>query len=331
MSPNKINEITRQSEYLKKEEQNTKNEQIGEVVGETVGTLAGGAMGAKFGAAIGTAIAPGIGTVIGTVLGGAVGSFAASSAGKAVGKFVGRNYNRAKDFIFGSDNMTNSDKSQLNYEEEKIGITSINDPQIQQKAAFATVKIHDILVSIWHHLNGKQSNGLSKNKGVLGTLGKLATLPLGIGGNIARGALNAFSEPLFSNSSNEKSIREQYVSSTYGSLYNAPNVPSPMAENTIKSLPVIGKPTYIKNSDSHRGINGKIEIPDINLNISGTLKLTSDSKSVDIDIRKLLDNPQFKDSIVKMVKDGLDRNQGAGKINRNSTSNQRTSSGYKSK
>ena len=100
----------------------------------------------------------------------------------------------------------------------------------------------------------------------------------------------------------------------------------------VESIPIVGSPTQIVKNTYRETITDKIVVPDINLNVNGTIKLTADNgKSADIDFDKLMNNPQFKSMIIKMVKDGLDRNQNNGKVDRNSTSNLRVSSGYSSK
>lgn len=143
------------------------------------------------------------------------------------------------------------------------------------------------------------------------------------------------------NGINNISPSEMYHMSNYDSLsydekvrfsetYN--NVmPRPIVNNndSIRALPISKNMTYVSpNSMIDSNVNSTLKIPDIKININGNIKLTSDNKSVDIDINKLLDNQQFKETLVKMVKDGLDRNQGVGKINRNNVTNMRTSSGH---
>lgn len=269
------------------------------------------ATGASFGAMIGSVI-PGLGTAIG----GAVGA--------AVGGLVGvvDNYGEdIKKWAIGGDTLSNSDKQQQIYEETKFGETSITDPQIQVKAALATVKIHDVLISIWHQLNGKQSNGTKEDKGFFGDALDVLTMPLKASVSVAKSIVSTPFDIM-------NSTRD--ISPKINPINIAPMVGR---ENGVRQLPTIGmNPSLASNNENsvRNQYNQTIKIPDINLNINGTMKLVSDNKSVDLDIKKLMDNPQFKEAIVKMVKDGLDKNQGLGKINRNSITSQRTSSGYKS-
>lgn len=100
----------------------------------------------------------------------------------------------------------------------------------------------------------------------------------------------------------------------------------------VSSIPVVGTPTKITQTIQRETITEKIVIPDINLNISGNIKLVGDNnKNSNIDIDKLIENQQFKNMLIKLVKDGLDKNQNNGKIDRNSSTNMRTSSGYSAK
>lgn len=100
----------------------------------------------------------------------------------------------------------------------------------------------------------------------------------------------------------------------------------------VQSIPVVGQPTQIIKETYRETVTDKIIVPDINLNLNGTIKLTSEGgKNTNIDIEKLLNNQQFKNMLIKMVKDGLDKNQNNGKIDRNGLSNMRVSSGYANK
>ena len=100
----------------------------------------------------------------------------------------------------------------------------------------------------------------------------------------------------------------------------------------VQSIPVVGQPTQIIKETYRETVTDKIVIPDINLNVNGNIKLTSENgKNTNVDIEKLLDNQQFKNLLIKIVKDGLDKNQNNGKIDRNSLSNIRVSSGYANK
>jgi len=63
---------------------------------------------------------------------------------------------------------------------------------------------------------------------------------------------------------------------------------------------------------------------DVNLNISGAIKLESGGKSADLDISKLLDNPEFKRQITDLITQRLSVQGGGGKRNMESEQNNKT-------
>jgi hypothetical protein len=58
---------------------------------------------------------------------------------------------------------------------------------------------------------------------------------------------------------------------------------------------------------------------DINLHVSGTIKLEGNGKSSDIDISKLLDTPEFKRQLTDMLTKSMNENSNAGKYNKESS------------
>ena len=58
---------------------------------------------------------------------------------------------------------------------------------------------------------------------------------------------------------------------------------------------------------------------DINLHVSGTIKLEGNGKSADIDIAKLLDTPEFKRQLTDMLTKSMNENSNAGKYNKESS------------
>lgn len=141
----------KQKKDLLRESEDQRNEAIGGAIGGGAGALIGGTLGSMLGP-------------IGTV----VGSMAGQWLGEKVGNFVGKGYNTAKDFLFGKEvNLSEEEQAQQDYEEFKMGQVSIEDPMLMEKAATATVAMHDLLISIWHHMNGRASNGEEQNEGAL--------------------------------------------------------------------------------------------------------------------------------------------------------------------
>ena len=127
-------------------------------IGSKTASYAG--IGAMIAGPVGAAVGGAVGLVTGTI----------QQYGKEIKEFGSKVYNGVKEGLFGSDNMSEEDKMQQSYEETKLGFVDITDPQLEQKAYIATCKIHDVVISMWHHMNGKQSNGLEKDNGLLGGL-----------------------------------------------------------------------------------------------------------------------------------------------------------------
>ena len=203
-----------EKDKLRRTASDKRNERYGEGIGGAVGSAIGGALGTMIPI-----------PVVGTAIGAAVGNW----VGSTVGGFIGKNVNAASDLLFGKDNMTASDKMQQSYEETKMGIVDIRDPQLEQKAQLATCQIHDIVVSMWHHMNGKQSNGLKEDKGLLGGLGSSVntvnntiggalvstiTSPFKVVGGLISSIFNGGAKSNVSTRNNEySSISSQYINS----------------------------------------------------------------------------------------------------------------------
>lgn len=166
----------KEKKQLLREAEDQRNEKIGGAVGAVAGTAIGAALGGPVGAAIGGFI------------------------GEKVGGFIGKSVNTMKDFLFGKEaELSEEEQAQLDYEESKFGQVGIEDPQLMEKAAMATCAMHDLLISIWHHMNGRASNGeeidegfiksslkgvTSIAKGVVGAATSVVTAPFKAVGNV---------------------------------------------------------------------------------------------------------------------------------------------------
>lgn len=145
---------SREKKQLVRQAEDNRNEKVG----GAAGSVAGGAIGAALGSVI---------PVFGTTLGAMAGSF----IGEKIGGFIGKNVNNIKETLFGKKaEMSEEDQAQLDYEESKFGATDLEDPQLMEKAALATIASHDLMISIWNHMNGKEFNGDEKSKGLFGSI-----------------------------------------------------------------------------------------------------------------------------------------------------------------
>lgn len=245
---------------------------------KTWSTINGALGGATIGATIGSVI-PVIGTATGAVIGGAIGSVLTG-----LDEYFGPNENAVTDAIKDLPSAM-----QGRFETSKFGSIGINDPQIERRANYAIVKIHDLLITWFHAVAKKEdfeidfTEGLSseqiKNAEQLGTT----------------------------------SIMPQPIYQEYGS-------------GDVYSMPIAGQESYVSRNyqnvsyynNEPQTVNGNID-----LNINGTLKLTSDNNIVgSIDIDRLLNNTEFKNKVVEMVLDEMHKLPYMGRENEISTTTQ---------
>lgn len=280
--------------------------------------------GAGIGATLGSII-PGVGNLVGAAVGGIAGTVygVVDQYGDEIKNWAGEKIDAAKDFIFGTsekDAMTDADKAQAAFETAKIGATGIEDPAIMQKAALATIGIHDLLISKWNVDNGKYANGEEKKEGILSKFGSIATAPIkaltGIIGApaslIANGA-SVLASGLFGES--EKVSDNGFPIYNVNGASRMPEVKSSgilgsLIKSTILASPIGMAATLIRNPEL---FSGKEEAalqgpPEISLNVSGTIKLDAGTSSADIDLKKLLNDRQFMDKLTTMISESFQRN-----------------------
>lgn len=266
--------------------------------------------GAGIGASLGTII-PGVGNLVGAAVGGLAGTVygVVDQYGEEIKNWAGDKVDKAKEFIFGSDEdkaKTDADRAQDVFESTKIGATSIEDPAIMQKAALATIGIHDLLISKWNIDNGKYSNGEEKKKGLFGTISSIASAPFKAFGGVLGGVAS-----LFGSSKDETGMPSYNV----GGAYRMPEVRSSgmigsLVKSTVLATPIGMLSTLISNPELAGGRNDALatQTPEINLNVSGTIKLDAGSTSADIDVKKLLNDRQFMDRLTAIISENFQRN-----------------------
>lgn len=91
-----------------------------------------------------------------------------------------------------------------------------------------------------------------------------------------------------------------------------------LASGGIKSLPVVGAATNIVNKDKrgNQPISANIGPKDINLKVSGTIKLDLGGKQANIDADKLVNNPVFKEQLTRIISKQLNTMGNSGKYNK---------------
>jgi hypothetical protein len=105
--------------------------------------------------------------------------------------------------------------------------------------------------------------------------------------------------------------------------------------SAVRSLPIVGNFMKVLPSVRENGQSGiqPIGKTDINLNVSGTIKLDGGGKVADLDISKLLDTPEFKRQLADIITRRINENSNSGKRNmeseRNNMASQYNKSGNK--
>jgi hypothetical protein len=106
--------------------------------------------------------------------------------------------------------------------------------------------------------------------------------------------------------------------------------PMELEGTSIRALTDIGKHVAIKATDTASNIIGAITGTDkqkFDINVSGTIKLEGNGKTADLDINKLLENPDFVRRLSDVISKRLNETSNAGK-SRNETSRNNTANMY---
>lgn len=221
------------------------------------------------------------------------------------------------------------------FETSKIGVTSITDPQLMGKAALATIKIHEQLTSYFNEMNGLDADGYTQEEilkrreeankaGEDGWLRKTWDSVSGFfGGMFATGGIvkNGRNNLRASNGDSTLIAAKEgemvLTKEQQGRLFSIVN-------GDVTSLPTVGTSVFISPNASN-GVSNGTSVENINVNISGTLRLTSDRGSVgEIDMKQLLNNHEFMDMIFKHVTSQMDRKGQMGvAVNKNSSFSRR--------
>ena len=240
-----------------------KNASYGGSIGSAAGGLGGMAAGAAAGAAIGSVI-PVVGTAIGGLIGGALGAWGGEKLGGTVGKGVGS--------LFSGNEV------------DKL--------KEEQKAKIEESKENS-------KLNAKAIESIDKNVAIIAgknfTIGakplaspSIGSIGIGLGKsllNIVPGA-KAFgiAAEAIGKSNVGQSIKKK-------------------VENTVEALPIAGNfMKVVPTRETTSAVSGNIGPSDINLKVSGTIKLEGNGKTADFDISKLLDTPEFKRQLAEIIK-----------------------------
>ena len=235
------------------------------------------------GKAVGSAVGSTAGMVIGGALGTALGPIG-SALGAAAGGFIG-------DKIGGAIGSLAKPLSKMargfgdflfgSDDEKTASFTDeeLADPQLAEKAYSSTIKIYELML--------KQNGG-----GFIGKAGEaitsVATAPLQIAGSVLGG-----------------------IGKEISGLFGSPQTPK------VESLPVVGqKQTINENNTTVNTTPINVGPQDINLNVSGTIKLDLGGRQADFDTNKLFNSPEFKAQLADIISRKLNDMGNGGKYNK---------------
>lgn len=208
------------------------------------------------------------------------------------------------------------------WETQKLGQTSIGDPMLQQKAAYATIKTHDQIITWYRAYMGLNSDATDE----VGELKKVEFEDVYREREKAQASGEGFAEGGIVGGSSYRGDRltarvnsgEMILNKNQQANLFSLVAGGPM-NTLIRAKEVVGQPQYISPSAPTPTINSIPQTTSVNVNVNGTLKLESNNNSLQIDLTQLLNNPQFKQQIVDMVTQGInERSNGAVRVNRDS-------------
>lgn len=216
----------------------------------------------------------------------------------------------------------NAALDQMVFERGKIGATSINDSQLMQKAALATISIHDLMVSRWNkedkvdasdeaiekHRKKIAKNGLwSEDAGDIfddyGSSGPTTSIVGHAKGGIVGGG-NDSSDSVFARLSHGEMVLNQEQQARLFAIANgASEVEArPTGEGTK-----ISKKDFVSNLLFGGHKEPSVGPKSIDININGTLKLTGNGGSANFDVKELAKNKEFMDMMFRYITEQMDR------------------------
>ena len=287
---------------------------------------------AAMGASIGSMFGGPIGTAVGGALGGAYGI--ANQFGDDIAKAFKKNFGPSED--------GKKAKAQLDVETKKIGLGGGGN--VYEKAAMATIGIHDLLISKFNLDNGKNANGGKMSaveefqhghiaKGVVKSVGSLwgslrdtFKAMFASGGIVRKAAMGTIipgdsyvgdKVPAMLNSG--EMVLNKGEQNTLFKMLSLGIAPVKLAAKGVESLPIIGQAMHIVKQLGGSALS--IGKQSIDLNVSGTIKLDAgNGNTAMLDAGKLLNDQRFISKIAELVSDAANRNVNAGKVVRSTSS-----------
>ena len=325
-----------------------KNASYGGSVGSAAGGLGGMAAGAAAGAAIGSVV-PVIGTAIGGLIGGALGAWGGEKLGGSVGKGIGGLFGGSEEDKF-KKKQEEREKAEIKQAGIKskslesiernvsiiagrrfgIGARQLNTPSIKKIGGkmISTVPglgLAGLALSSLSSKDKKGAGGIDLFKG-LKTAFKYSAPGMLLNTLSAKSPIekmkDAMKMPAFEKKLGQHGIKQE---STYVSPIEKlkSNISLEPKETKISAIP--DNSTFLKVRKTAQETSSKPNISldktNINLNVSGTIKLEGGGKSVDFDLAKLIDTPEFKRQLADIVTRRINESSNSGKRNMESERN----------
>ena len=292
----KKNEISNNALLSQKQRIEEKNKVIkeeGQNVGDAIGSLGGGLGGAALGAAIGTAIAPGIGTILGGLLGSVAGGFGGSAVGKSIGGAVSKSFmeseHHAQGGIVGGKGGADSTPAMLTPGEIVLSET-------MQKNLVSLLKNPPIEVKI-------NNEGINARQAYLPQ--QFEPIKRFAQGGVVGGKGGVDSTPMML-TPGEIVLSETMQKNLVSILKNPPIEVKPVGEKEY-----IYTPTNVNTSN----VGGNtVTVKDFNVNLSGTIKLDGGNSMKNVDVKSLLNDYQFVNSLKQIIKESINADMNGGRF-----------------
>ena len=188
-----------------------------------------------------------------------------------------------------------------------------------EKAALATVSIHDLLVTRFNKEDGLREDGTKKSwkeRGIFSLFSEGGVAKAANGMVVPGVSYTGDKVPALLNSGEVvlNTKQQEALSRRLNMSVNKPEI-KPVVEK-IGITPIAEKSTYGGRD------NISINPADINLNVNGTIRLDGGSGNQGgIDAASLLRNPEFVRQLKDVIVSELNRNSNAGRLNKDSERN----------
>lgn len=278
----------------------------------SIGGGVGSAVGAAAGAALGSALGP-----LGMIAGGWLGEKAGSFIGKGIGSLFGGGEEKK----FKKEQAERLKKEGIESSDDIIRIlTSINDKLSIISGKKIGVREKSLASPTIKNI-GKGMLGLMSG---LGPIGGLATAVSSISSKSPMDKMyEAMDSPVFRERLAKSGIKAEQPAVTPVEKMKS-NISLEPIQAKVEAKPDNSsflRVTPTKQEASSTPSNISLGKTDINLNVSGTIKLEGGGKSINFDLTKLLETNEFKDKLAEIVSNRINEISNSGKKNMESQRN----------